>query len=136
MKKYLYTNSLIVLNKPLSLIFQFDDKYLFSTNLFCFLIIAFIFIFQYLGSVESIKTVTELTLINYIVIILVMLTIMFFVARWDYVKLYNNVYEESANSRIDIANRLKKLPLSYFGRRDLADLAASARYSFAYDRYT
>ena len=54
-----------------------------------------------------------------------MLTIMFFVARWDYVKLYNNVYEESANSRIDIANRLKKLPLSYFGRRDLADLAAT-----------
>ena len=88
-------------------------------------IIAFIFIFQYLGSVEGIKTVTELTLINYIVIILVMLTIMFFVARWDYVKLYNNVYEESANSRIDIANRLKKLPLSYFGRRDLADLAAT-----------
>lgn len=25
--------------------------------------------------------------------------------------------------QIDIANRLKKLPLSYFGKRDLADLA-------------
>jgi ATP-binding cassette subfamily B protein len=54
-----------------------------------------------------------------------MLVIMFFVARWDYVRLYNNVYNESANSRIDIANRLKKLPLSYFGKRDLADIAAT-----------
>ena len=49
--------------------------------------------------------------------------VMFVVARWDYIRLYTNVYNESATSRIDIANRLKKLPLSYFGKRDLADLA-------------
>ena len=48
---------------------------------------------------------------------------MFLIAKWDYVRLYTNVYNESANSRIDIAERLKKLPLSYFGKRDLADLA-------------
>ena len=35
--------------------------------------------------------------------------IIFFVASWDYTRLYTNVYSESANSRIDIANRLKKL---------------------------
>ncbi|MFC2476465.1 MAG: ABC transporter ATP-binding protein, partial [Catonella sp.] len=59
----------------------------------------------------------------YIVVILVMGLIIFFVASWDYTRLYTNVYSESANSRIDIANRLKKLPLSYFGKRDLSDLA-------------
>ena len=49
--------------------------------------------------------------------------VMFLIARWDYVRLYTNVYNESANSRIELAEKLKKLPLSYFGKRDLADLA-------------
>ena len=88
-------------------------------------IIGFVFLFQYLGSLEGIPAPVELTLVDYIVIILVMLLVMFFVARWDYVRLYENVYNESANSRIDIANRLKKLPLSYFGKRDVSDLSAT-----------
>lgn len=88
-------------------------------------IIGFVFLFQYLGSLEGIPAPAELTLVDYIVIILVMLLVMFFVARWDYVRLYDNVYNESANSRIDIANRLKKLPLSYFGKRDVSDLSAT-----------
>lgn len=87
--------------------------------------IGFVFLFQYLGSLEGIPAPVELTLVDYIVIILVMLLVMFFVARWDYVRLYYNVYNESANSRIDIANRLKKLPLSYFGKRDVSDLSAT-----------
>ena len=87
--------------------------------------IGFVFLFQYLGSLEGIPAPVELTLVDYIVIILVMLLVMFFVARWDYVRLYDNVYNESANSRIDIANRLKKLPLSYFGKRDVSDLSAT-----------
>ena len=88
-------------------------------------IIGFVFLFQYLGSLEGIPAPVELTLVDYIVLILVMLLVMFFVARWDYVRLYDNVYNESANSRIDIANRLKKLPLSYFGKRDVSDLSAT-----------
>ena len=87
--------------------------------------IGFVFLFQYLGSLEGIPAPVELTLVDYIVIILVMLLVMFFVARWDYVRLYDNVYNEGANSRIDIANRLKKLPLSYFGKRDVSDLSAT-----------
>lgn len=86
-------------------------------------IIAFIFLSQYLSSIEGIKADYELSFVNYIVVILVMGLIIFFVASWDYTRLYTNVYSESANSRIDIANRLKKLPLSYFGKRDLSDLA-------------
>ena len=88
-------------------------------------IVGFMFLFQYLGGLEGIPTPAELTLVNYIVIIVVMLLVMFIVARWDYVRLYDNVYNESANSRIDIANRLKKLPLSYFGKRDVSDLSAT-----------
>lgn len=87
--------------------------------------IGFMFLFQYLGELEGIPAPAELTLTNYIVIIVVMLLVMFIVARWDYVRLYDNVYNESANLRIDIANRLKKLPLSYFSKRDVSDLSAT-----------
>lgn len=88
-------------------------------------IIGFMFIFQYLGGVEGLTSPVELSLSGYILIISVMLLIMFFIARWDYVRLYDNVYNESANLRIDIANRLKKLPLSYFGKRDIGDLSST-----------
>lgn len=85
--------------------------------------LAFVFLFQYLSRIEGIKAVREFELMEYIAAIIVMGFIIFLVAGWDYTRLYTNVYSESANSRIDIANRLKKLPLSYFGKRDLSDLA-------------
>ncbi|MDO4695843.1 ABC transporter ATP-binding protein [Porphyromonas sp.] len=88
-------------------------------------IIGFMFLFQYIGELENIPVSMELSLIKYCVIIIMMLLAMFLVARWDYVRLYDNVYSESANLRIEIANRLKKLPLSYFGKRDIADLSAT-----------
>ena len=84
--------------------------------------IAFIFLFQYIGILKSIESY-NFTSVHYIALIVVMMIVMFLIARWDYVRLYTNVYNESANSRIELAEKLKKLPLSYFGKRDLADLA-------------
>lgn len=46
-----------------------------------------------------------------------------FVGNWfQYYYTYCIFYEECGNQRIEIAERLRKLPLSFFGRRDLADL--------------
>ena len=84
--------------------------------------IGFMFLFQYIGILTGIESY-NFTSVYYIGLIVVMMIVMFLVARWDYVRLYTNVYNESANSRIELAERLKKLPLSYFGKRDLADLA-------------
>ena len=84
--------------------------------------IGFMFLFQYIGILKSIESY-NFTSIHYIALIVVMMIVMFLIARWDYVRLYTNVYNESANSRIELAEKLKKLPLSYFGKRDLADLA-------------
>ena len=84
--------------------------------------IGFMFLFQYIGILTGIESY-NFTSVHYIALIVVMMIVMFLVARWDYVRLYTNVYNESANSRIELAERLKKLPLSYFGKRDLADLA-------------
>ena len=84
--------------------------------------IGFMFLFQYIGILKSIESY-NFTSVHYIALIVVMMIVMFLIARWDYVRLYTNVYNESANSRIELAEKLKKLPLSYFGKRDLADLA-------------
>ena len=44
-------------------------------------------------------------------------------SNWQqYYYTYCIYYEECGNQRIGIAERLRKLPLSFFGRRDLADL--------------
>lgn len=46
-----------------------------------------------------------------------------FVADWfRYTYTYSVFYAESGRQRIGIAERLRQLPLSFFGRRDLADL--------------
>lgn len=87
--------------------------------------VGFMFLFQYLGGADGASDFADLRLLDYLVIIGVMCVVMFFIARWDYTRLYNNVYNESANLRIDLANRLKQLPLSYFSKRDLADLSAT-----------
>lgn len=87
--------------------------------------VGFLFLFQYLGSSAGLSSPPQLTLPMYLVMIGLMIFVMFTIARWDYVNLYENVYSESARTRVDIANRLKKLPLSYFGKRDLSDISAT-----------
>lgn len=58
-----------------------------------------------------------------IVVGLVVFLVQLFASNWQqYYYTYCIFYEECGNQRIDIAERLRKLPLSFFGRRDLADL--------------
>lgn len=45
--------------------------------------------------------------------------------RAEYANTYNLVYAESARKRASIAEHLRRLPLSFFGRRDLSDLTTT-----------
>ena len=60
----------------------------------------------------------------YAVGIVAALAVMFVTQMWEYRATYTVVYQESARKRIAIAERLRLLPLSFFGRRDLADLTS------------
>lgn len=60
----------------------------------------------------------------YAVGIVVALVVMFVTQMWEYRATYTVVYQESARKRIAIAERLRLLPLSFFGKRDLADLTS------------
>lgn len=58
----------------------------------------------------------------YILGIAVVLAMVFATQYWEYSATYGPVYQESARKRIGIAERLRMLPLSFFGNRDLSDL--------------
>lgn len=52
--------------------------------------------------------------------------VLLFVLHWfQYASLYLATYQESANRRVSLAETLRKLPLSFFGSRDLSDLTAT-----------
>lgn len=50
------------------------------------------------------------------------LLIIFFTAWWKYDATFFTTYKESGVRRIRLAEKLRKLPLSFFGKKDLADL--------------
>ena len=52
--------------------------------------------------------------------------LLLFVLHWfQYASLYIATYRESANRRVSLAETLRRLPLSFFGNRDLSDLTAT-----------
>lgn len=61
-------------------------------------------------------------LLPFVLATLVALALLVATQRLEYAMTYERVYEESARKRIGLANRLSRLPLSFFGRRDVADL--------------
>ncbi len=65
---------------------------------------------------------TVLVYIAYAIFILLLLAILYY---FQYNFCYISAYEESANMRISLAETLRKLPLSFFGKRDLADLTST-----------
>lgn len=51
--------------------------------------------------------------------------VMFIVARWQYDSTYTTVYTESARRRINMAEKLRRLPLAFFDERNLSDLTST-----------
>ncbi len=62
-------------------------------------------------------------LVPYVIALVVFLVVSFFFHYKQYGNTYSTVYGESNHLRVSIAERMRKLPLSFFGRRDVADLA-------------
>ncbi|WP_405268101.1 ABC transporter ATP-binding protein [Methanobrevibacter sp.] len=69
--------------------------------------------------------IVEPNLGMFIVGILIVLGIIFAFSWKQYHFVFNTTYVESENRRINLGENLRKLPLSFFERRDLADLTAT-----------
>lgn len=65
------------------------------------------------------------SLLFYIIIAIVAIGIMFIFSRWQYDSTYTSIYRESAHRRIMLAEKLRKLPLSFWGERNLSDLTST-----------
>ena len=64
--------------------------------------------------------------INFYVVGCVICFALIFLTTWfQYNNTYFTTYEESGKRRLSLAERLRKLPLSFFGKRDLADLTST-----------
>lgn len=61
----------------------------------------------------------------YIILALIFMLVMYLIAIWQYQSTFTNVYEESANRRISLAEKLRKLPLAFFGEKNLSDLTST-----------
>lgn len=57
--------------------------------------------------------------------------IMYIFIDFSYKTTYNETYKEAANLRIEIADILKELPLSYFSKHDIADLSQTVMHDVA-----
>ncbi len=65
---------------------------------------------------------TIIAYIGYAAFILFLLAVLYY---FQYNFCYISAYEESANMRISLAETLRKLPLSFFGKKDLSDLTST-----------
>ena len=89
----------------------------------------FVYVINFFPAMLLLLLVDELLLNNvketelYLWGSILVLAAMWILLRIEYDALYNTTYQESANLRTEIADILIKLPLSYFSRHDLSDLA-------------
>ena len=61
----------------------------------------------------------------YVVGCVICFALIFLTTWFQYNNTYFTTYEESGKRRLSLAERLRKLPLSFFGKRDLADLTST-----------
>lgn len=59
----------------------------------------------------------------YAIVLTLIAIVMFIFTYIDYVKTYDVTYEESVNLRLELAEKIKELPLSYFSTHNLTDLS-------------
>ena len=62
---------------------------------------------------------------KYVLIIFILIIILVFSIYIKYIKSYIPVYLAAANKRISLAERIRKLPLSFFEKKDLADVTTT-----------
>ncbi|MER8277461.1 hypothetical protein, partial [Acinetobacter baumannii] len=53
------------------------------------------------------------------------LALIFAVTYWQYNSTFLATYVETGTRRITLAEKLRKIPLSFFGKKDLADLTST-----------
>jgi ATP-binding cassette subfamily B protein len=85
----------------------------------------FLFLDDYLRPVFVTSASVAHGIIYYVVMGIAFMLAMYVIAIFQYRSTFVTVYDESAARRISLAEKLRKLPLAFFGEKNLSDLTAT-----------
>ena len=84
----------------------------------------FLFIKEYMAKMEN-PSAEPHNIFIYLIIAVVIFIVMYGLYALSYSSTYDSVYLECKKRRITLAEKLRKLPLSFFGKKDLSDLTST-----------
>lgn len=88
------------------------------------IVLAFAFLDDYIRHWQT-GNPLERTIWFYAIFAVVSFVVMLVISYIDYGRTYTKVYKEGANRRIKLAETLRKLPMSFFGKKDISDLSST-----------
>ena len=71
------------------------------------------------------KTLNRYSLSFYLISLVVICILQYIVHKFQYNAAFYNTYKESTRIRVEVAERIRKLPLSFFEKKDISDLTAN-----------
>lgn len=88
--------------------------------------LVYLFIVQvFAGGTAKEASLTENLLWNLSLLAVFMIAVMLFFGYKSYMKTYTEVYKESASMRITLAEHLRKIPLSFYDKRNASDVTST-----------
>ena len=84
----------------------------------------FLFLKEYMAKMEN-PSAEPHNIFIYLIIAVVIFVVMYGLYALSYSSTYDSVYLECKKRRITLAEKLRKLPLSFFGKKDLSDLTST-----------
>ena len=88
-------------------------------------VFVFLFLEDYLQPIFNTSASAAHGIIYYSILGAVFMIVMYIIANFQYKSTFNTVYDESANRRISLAEKLRKLPLAFFGEKNLSDVTST-----------
>ena len=88
------------------------------------MMLLFYFLMEHLG-IGEFAGKTPHGILFYAGMAAIILVVMLVIYAFSYSATYDSVYDESMRRRVSIAEKLRKLPLSFFGKKNLSDLTST-----------
>ena len=88
-------------------------------------VFVFLFLDDYLRPALNPGAQAEKDIVYYVVLGLSFILVTYLIGVRQYNSTYTSVYDESAARRVSLAEKLRKLPMAFFGEKNLSDLTST-----------